>query len=75
MRDLNISTRRQKTELKWLAGCFCIAFLLNITSIIIYKTSWSEVVTQLLWVFIITLVVYVITIIIRVTVYILRRLF
>ncbi|MDR0700555.1 MAG: hypothetical protein LBG28_15260 [Tannerella sp.] len=75
MKDLNISSGRQKAELKWLAGCFCIAFLLNIMSIIMYKTSWSEVVTQLLWVFIITLVFYAVVVTIRLAVYILRRLF
>ncbi|MDR2775884.1 MAG: hypothetical protein LBC19_14340 [Tannerella sp.] len=75
MKDINISSVRQKTELNWLAGSFCIAFLLNIMSIIIYKTSWSEVVTQLLWVFIITLVLYAVAVAIRLAVYILRRLF
>jgi hypothetical protein len=75
MKDLNISSGRQKAELKWLAGCFCMAFLLNILSIIIYKTSWSEVVTQWLWVSMITCVLYVVAVAIRVAVYILRRLF
>jgi NADH:ubiquinone oxidoreductase subunit K len=75
MKDLHISIRRQKAELKWLAGCFGVAFLLNILSIIVYKTSWSEVFTQLLWVLVITFVLYAVTVGLRVILYIVRRLF
>jgi hypothetical protein len=75
MRDFNISAGQQKAEIKWLAGCFCIAFMLNIAAIIIYNTSWSEVFTQFLWVFIITFVLYAVTIVLRIILYLLRRLF
>jgi hypothetical protein len=75
MKDLIISVKRQKAELKWLAGCFCTAFLLNILSVVIYKTSWSEIFSQLLWVFIIFLILYAITCALRITYYLIRRLF
>jgi hypothetical protein len=75
MKDFVISARRQKTEMKWLAGCFCAAFLLNVLSIVIYKTSWSEIFSQLLWVFIIFLILYVATCALRIICYVIRRLF
>ena len=65
MKDIHISVKRQKTELKWLLGCFCLAFLLNIAAIMIYKTVWSEVFTQLWWVLFFTLGFYIISLIIR----------
>ncbi|MDR1380835.1 MAG: hypothetical protein LBJ47_05075 [Tannerella sp.] len=74
MKDLNISAKRQKAELKWIAGCFGAAFLLNVISIIAYKTSWSEVFTQLLWVLIITFALYAATIGLRIILHIVRRL-
>jgi hypothetical protein len=65
MKDVNISVKRQKIELKWLLGCFCLAFLLNITAIIIYKTAWNEVFTQLWWVLFLAVGFYVISFIVR----------
>lgn len=75
MKDLNISAKRQKFELKCLAVCFCTAFLINILAILIYKTSWSEVFTQLLWVLIITCVLYAGSVVLRVLYFLIRRLF
>jgi hypothetical protein len=75
MKDLHISVKRQKSELKWLAGCFCTAFLLNVLSILIYKTLWSEVFTQLLWVSIITCVLYAVSVFLRFIFYLVKRLF
>lgn len=75
MKDLHISTGRQKSELKWIVGCFSVAFLLNILSIIIYETSWSEIFSQFLWVLIITCALYAASVILRLMVYLLRRLF
>jgi hypothetical protein len=75
MKDLHIPVKRQKSELKWLAGCFCLAFLLNILSIIIYRTLWSEIFTQLLWVLIITCVIYAVSVFLRLGLYLIKRLF
>jgi hypothetical protein len=75
MKDLVISVKRQKAELRWLAGCFCLAFLLNILSVVIYKTSWSEIFSQLLWVFIIFLILYAVVCALRIAYYFIRRLF
>jgi hypothetical protein len=75
MKDLHISAKRQKSELKWLAGCFSVAFLLNILSIIMYKTLWSEIFTQLLWVLIITCALYAVSVFLRLTFYFIKKLF
>lgn len=75
MKDLHISVKRQVFELKCIAACFCMAFLLNVLAILIYKTSWSEVYTQLLWVLIITCALYGLSVLLRVLYYLIRRLF
>ncbi|MDR2915553.1 MAG: hypothetical protein LBV74_12090 [Tannerella sp.] len=75
MKDLHISAKRQKSELKWFAACFCIAVLINVSSIIIYKTPWSEVFTQLLWVLVIACILYALSIAFRLVIYMLKRLF
>jgi uncharacterized membrane protein (DUF485 family) len=66
MNDINIMVKRQKTELKWLLGCFCLAFLLNFAAIIIYKTSWTELYSQIFWVLIITFGLYSATLLLRI---------
>ena len=74
MKDLHISAKRQKFEIKCFVVCFCTAFLINVIAILIFKTSWSEIYTQLLWVLIITCVLYVISIVLRAFYYLIRRL-
>jgi uncharacterized membrane protein (DUF485 family) len=66
MNDINITVKRQKTELKWLLGCFCMAFLLNFAAIVIYRTSWTELYSQIFWVLIITLGLYAVTLLLRI---------
>ena len=75
MKDIHIPVKRQKSEIKWLTACFCVAFLTNILSILIYKTSWSEVFTQFLWVLVITGVFYALSVAVRVLLYWIKRLF
>ncbi|MDR2385290.1 MAG: hypothetical protein LBD80_06490 [Tannerella sp.] len=66
MKNINITTKRQKTELMWLLGCFCLAFLLNLAAIIIYKTSWTELYSQIFWVLIIAFGLYAVTLPLRI---------
>ncbi len=75
MKDLHISAKRQKNELKWLVTCFFIAILINVFSIIMYETPWSEVFTQFLWVLVIACVLYALSIALRVAIYLIKRLF
>ena len=58
MKDLIITSRRLKKEIYILYACFIIAFLINIFSIITFKTPWHEMFTQIGYVVIITLILY-----------------
>ena len=75
MKDLIITPKQQKAELIWLGASFLGAVLLNVFSIVWYKTNWSEIYTQILWVLLITCVLYVISIGIRFGIYLIKRLF
>lgn len=59
MKELIISTRRQKTELKTLLACFLIANLVNLVAIISYDASLLELITSIGYVAVFTLVIYV----------------
>lgn len=58
MKDIIITEKRVKTEIKMLISCFVFAMLLNIAAIIIYNTQWKEIYTQFLWILLITGIVY-----------------
>jgi NADH:ubiquinone oxidoreductase subunit K len=75
MKDIILSSKRQKAEILWFVVCFCVAVLLNVFAIFLYKTSWSELYTQFLWILIITCVLYAVSVGIRWIVYLVRRLF
>ena len=75
MKDIILSTKRQKAELKWIMACFFAAILMNVCSIIVYKTLWSELYSQILWVLIITCVLYAVSVGIRICLYFVKKLF
>ena len=54
MKEIVLSVKRQKTEIKIFCVCIALAYLMNIISIITYGTSWSELWTQSLWMLLIT---------------------
>jgi len=58
MKDYTLTAKRQKKELSILLYCFIVAFLLNIAAIIIYKTPWVEVVTQIGYVVVVGVILY-----------------
>lgn len=60
MRDIVITSRKLKKEIYIFSACFTMAFLTNIISIIIFKTPWYEVFTQIGYVIVITVVLYLI---------------
>ena len=65
MKSVTISSKRIKTEFYiWLA-CLVTALILNIFSIIFYNTKWIELITQLGYVFAVSLVIYMLSGIIR----------
>ena len=65
MKDIVFTKKRQKKELLIFGVCFAIGFLMNLISIIIYKTPWYEVFSQLGYVFVIALVLYILLSIVR----------
>lgn len=65
IKDRIITVERQYTELKVWAGCFLLAFVLNVFSIIFYSTELKEVYTQFFWVLALSVVFYVITVFFR----------
>lgn len=74
MKDIIITSKRQKKELYILAACFFISFIINIAAVIIYKTTWKEVFTQIGYVVAITIVIYTISSILRLLIKMLSRL-
>lgn len=65
MKDIIIKSGSLKKELYILLICFGVAYILNIVSIIIYKTSWKELITSIGYVIVITFVLYFLAAIIR----------
>ncbi len=75
MKDIFIPAKKVKRELYILLGCFIFAFLLNIACIIIYKTRWIEIFTQIGYVIVISVVLYLLIALIRFVVFLVGKLF
>ncbi|HEY5499120.1 MAG TPA: hypothetical protein VIK20_01920 [Bacteroidales bacterium] len=65
IKDINLTAKRQRVEWLVFGVCFLLAFTLNVVSVILYKTEWKELYTQLGWVFVISLFLYFSTLLIR----------
>ncbi|MDR1454248.1 MAG: hypothetical protein LBJ01_01230 [Tannerella sp.] len=65
MKDILISVKRQKQEIRWLCGSFIAALLMNVYAILVYRTPWHELWTQLLWVACIGAGLYVLSAVLR----------
>ena len=74
MKDIVLSVKRQKTEIKLFCVCIVLAYLMNIVSIIAYGTSWSELWTQLPWMLLITCGFYGLSVVLRLLYYGIRQL-
>lgn len=73
MKPTLISVERKRTELFLFACCLFLAFLLNLISILIYKTSWKELLTQLHIVALLAVILYSLVIFFRVLYGLVRR--
>lgn len=60
MQDIIITSKRIRKETYILLICFAVAFLINIISIIAFKTPWYEMFTQIGYVIVITIILYLI---------------
>ena len=69
MKEIVLSVKRQKTEIKIFCVCIALAYLMNIISIIAYGTSWSELWTQSLWMLLITCGFYGLSVVLRLLYY------
>lgn len=65
MRDIVLSVKRQKREIKIFCVCIGLAYVMNILSILIYGTSWSELWTQAFWMLIISCGFYALSVALR----------
>ncbi len=74
MRDIVISSKRIRTELFTLLICFIVANLLNLYAIISYSTPFVELLTQLGYVFIFSLVLYIVWSLLRIVFYAIKKL-
>ena len=72
MKDTLITARRKKTEIITALVCFALAFLLNIVCILVYKTPFKEVFTQIGYIVVITVALYVVWTAIRLLVWLIR---
>ena len=75
MNELSISSKRLKKEGIYFGSAFLLSFLLNVISIIRFETSWSELYTQLGYVFMIAIFLYILIIIVRVAIKAVKSIF
>lgn len=74
MKDIIITAKRQKTEIKVFCACVILAISLNVCSIISFGTEWTELWTQSFWMVFIALSLYGLSIVSRLLFYGLSRL-
>lgn len=65
MKDTVITAKRKRTEWIILLACFIAANLLNIYSIIAYKSSWTELYKSMFYVLLITFFLYFVLLFLR----------
>ncbi len=75
MKDIVITEKMIRRELYILLGCFVLACLVNAGSIIAYDRPWSEMYSQIGFVFFITGGVYVLLAMFRVLVWLVAKMF
>lgn len=74
MKDIVVTHKRLKKEGYIFLTCFSIAFIINIYSIIIYKAPWYELLTQIGYVLIISIIIYIVVLIVRTIPFLIRKL-
>jgi hypothetical protein len=75
MKDIIIKNKSIKRELCVLSGVFIFCFGMNIYSILHYKTSWSELYTQLHVIILMSILFYCIIAVVRLLIGLLSKLF
>ncbi|MDH6313497.1 hypothetical protein M2137_002287 [Parabacteroides sp. PFB2-10] len=75
MKDTLITAKRKKIEIITLIVCFILANLVNLYAIISYKTPFIELLTQLGYILLFTIVLYAGWSCLRIVFYYLKKLF
>lgn len=75
MRDLVISAQRIRRERNLFLGCFGLSFLINVAAVVIYDRPWTELFSQIGYVFVVGVCIYLLLWIPRLLAGVLRRLF
>lgn len=65
MNDTVITAKRKRTEWIILLACFIVANMLNIYSIIQYKSSWTELYRSMFYILLITFFLYFVMLLFR----------
>ncbi|MCK9344290.1 MAG: hypothetical protein M0P33_10325 [Massilibacteroides sp.] len=73
MKDIIITTQRQKTELKFILISFVLALVVNAIGVLLYDTQWCELYTQWLWDLIFTGLIYGASIVIRLMIHCFKK--
>ena len=73
MKDIVFTKKRQKKELLIFGVCFAIGFLMNLISIINYKTPWHEIFSQLGYVVAIAIVLYILLAFVRIVIRLIKN--
>lgn len=72
MKDIKITVKRQKTELKTFIVCFLVAFCLNVYAIIAYDGKWKELFFSIGFVLSTAVAFYAVWTVLRACVYMIR---
>lgn len=75
MKDIVISGKSIKRELKVLLGCFVFAVLVDIVAVIIYKKPFYEVFQTIGYEIVIAVATYAVLAFLRIVIYLIRKLF
>lgn len=73
MKEILLTVKRQKTEIRLFGVCLLAAFLMNVCAIIAFGTEWKELYTQLLWVLSISVFFYVLLLVFRLLYWVVRN--
>jgi len=73
MKDILLTSKRQRTEVVLFIVCFLVAFLMNVYSIIAFGTEWKELYTQLIWVLCVGVLFYGVLLVLRILYYSVKK--
>lgn len=59
MKDIVITSQMIRRERNIYLLCFLLAFAINIVAIVVYERSWTEMFSQLGYVFVISIFIYI----------------